>query len=88
MSKRKKNKQKKADSPDLRAETVKWVNDRESLGQVRALFPGVQVEEDFKYGELSISTARGVVLAHTGDRIGRRISGEPYIIKAGRSRKW
>ena len=87
LAKKLKSKKKKAASPDLRAETVKWVNDPESLGQVRALFPGVQVEEDFKYGELSISTAGGVVLAHTGDRVGRRISGEPYIIKAGRSRK-
>ena len=66
---------------ELPAATVKWLNDPDSLGQVRALFPGIQVEENFKYGELAISTARGVVLAHTGDRVGRGISGEPYIIK-------
>ena len=77
-------KQKKAvpavDLPTGPAETVKWANDPESLDKVRALFPGVQVEAN-KYGEIAISTAREVVLAHTGDRIGRRISGEIYIIK-------
>ena len=60
--------------------SIKWVNDPESLGQVRALFPGIQVEAN-NYGELAISTAKGVVLAHTGDRVGRRETGEPYIIK-------
>ena len=61
--------------------SIKWVNDPESLGQVRALFPGVQIEAN-KYGEIAISTAKGVVLAHTGDRIGRGKTGEPYIIKS------
>ena len=70
------------------AETVKWANDPESLGQVRALFPGVQYDVgcNYKYGELAIKTAKGGVLAHTGDRIGRGITGEPYIIK-GRKEK-
>ena len=64
-----------------RTSTKLWANDPESLGQVRALFPGVQVEDNYKYGELSIFTAKGVVLAHTGDRVGRGKTGEPYIIK-------
>ena len=62
--------------------SVQWTNDPESLEHVRALFPGVQVEDKYKYGELSIFTAKGVVLAHTGDRIGRGKTGEPYIIKS------
>ena len=61
--------------------SVQWANDPESLEHVRKLFPGIQVEAN-KYGELSISTAEGVVRAHTGDRIGRGITGEPYIIKS------
>ncbi|MBA7517357.1 hypothetical protein ES705_09410 [subsurface metagenome] len=71
------------------AETVKWANDPESLGKVRSLFPGgseYDVGANYKYGELSIKTASGVVLAHTGDRVGRRETGEPYIIK-GRKEK-
>ena len=71
------------------AETVKWANDPESLGQVRALFPGgseYDVGCNYKYGEIAIKTAKGVVLAHTGDRIGRGKTGEPYIIK-GRKEK-